>query len=209
MREIFPGLWQTAAEQPFPGGTTHAYLLQRDDGNVLFYNSSHRKEHRHMAELGGVAHQYLSHRDEVGPSLARIKEMFGNRLCCHRDEADAVRKVAPVDVAFAERETHLGTIEVIPTPGHTVGSTCFLVAVPDERTCLFTGDTLFLGKDGAWHNGYLQGMSDKAALRESLLLLRQLAPDVVLSSASTGEEPFRAVTPEQWRAGVDEALRGL
>jgi hydroxyacylglutathione hydrolase len=209
MKQIFPDLWQTEPEHPFPGGTTRAYLLLREDGNVLFYNSSHRGDHAQMAELGGVARQYLSHKDEVGPSLARIREQFGNGLCCHRDEAETVRKVCPVDITFHERETHLGNIEVIPTPGHTVGSTCFLVASPGGRSYLFTGDTLFVGSDGAWHNGYLAGMSDKATLRESLLLLRGLEPDVVLSSASTGEEPFRAVTPQSWRAGIDEALSGL
>ncbi|HMA14060.1 MAG: MBL fold metallo-hydrolase [Bacteroidota bacterium] len=209
MREIFPDLWQTEPEHPFAGLTTHAYLLLRDDGNVLFYNSSHRDDHARMADLGGVARQYLSHQDEVGPSLVRIRERFGSQLCCHRDEAAAAREISPVDVTYNSRETHLGTIEVIPTPGHTRGSTCFLVASPRGRTYLFTGDTIYVGRDGRWHNGYLEGMSDKATLKTSLELLRGLEPDVVLSSASVGDVPYREVTPQSWRAGVDEALAGL
>lgn len=38
--------------------------------------------------------------------------------------------------------------QVIHTPGHTPGSTCFLVAPPGERPLLFSGDTLFAGAIG-------------------------------------------------------------
>ena len=36
MRQIQTDLWETDVDSPFPGLTTHAYLLTRDDGNVLF-----------------------------------------------------------------------------------------------------------------------------------------------------------------------------
>ncbi|MEO9587961.1 MULTISPECIES: hypothetical protein [Marinobacter] len=57
MRQIQTDVWETDVESPFPGLTTHAYLLTRDDGNVLFYNTGHHHEIDRMAELGGVAHR--------------------------------------------------------------------------------------------------------------------------------------------------------
>ena len=127
MKQIFPDLWQTHAEHPFAGVTSHAYLLVRDTGNVLFYSSGLKHEYRQLRELGGIAYQYLSHRDEAGPALAEIKELFGSKLCCHRLEEPSIGKVTSVDCLFDKRESLLADIEVIPTPGHTDGSVCFLV----------------------------------------------------------------------------------
>lgn len=53
MKQIQADLWETAVESPFPGLTTHAYLLQRRDGNVLFYNTGHAQEIDAIAPLGG------------------------------------------------------------------------------------------------------------------------------------------------------------
>ena len=145
MKQLHPDLWQTRAEHPFgPGSATHAYLLIRSSGNVLFYNCGHSDEYPDILRLGGAVRQYLSHRDEAGAALWRIKESLGSLLCCHALEAAAVRKTCPVDLTFENRECHLGDIEVIPTPGHTDGSTCFLCTSQHRKLrYLFTGDTIF------------------------------------------------------------------
>ncbi len=211
MKQLYPDLWQTEAEHPFasaPRVSTHAYLLLRDAGNVLVYSTGHAHEHERIRALGGITRQYLSHRDEAGPALARIRDLFGSELACHRLEQAAVSKFAPVDLILERREVLPDGIEVIPTPGHTAGSTCFLYHSPHGRTYLFTGDTIYLS-DGAWENGFLADMSDKAALAESLRVLRGLAPDVVLSSASVGPVPVQELGPGDWPAGVDQALRPL
>lgn len=95
MRQIFPDLWQTRLEQPIPDVPelkTHAYLLRLADGEqILFYSSGHADEHRHIAELGGIRQQYLSHADEAGPALRAIGDRFGAELWCHHLEAEAVR----------------------------------------------------------------------------------------------------------------------
>lgn len=42
MKQIYPDLWQTSLEHPFgPQMSTHAYLLTRGTGSVLFYSSGH------------------------------------------------------------------------------------------------------------------------------------------------------------------------
>ncbi|MBX3504656.1 MAG: MBL fold metallo-hydrolase [Parvibaculum sp.] len=213
MKQIYPDLWQTAPEQPIPSVptlVTHAFLLTREDGNVLFYSSGLPAEHRRIGELGGLRRQYLSHQDEVGPALRAIKAEFRSELFSHAAEKDEVSQILIPDRTFDGPETHLGNIDVIPTPGHTPGSTCFLVRSPHERTYLFTGDTIFMNGEGLWRAGYIEGMSDRKKLKQSLELLRELAPDVVISSAAPdGKHPVNEVTSESWRAAVDDALHGL
>jgi glyoxylase-like metal-dependent hydrolase (beta-lactamase superfamily II) len=215
MRQIFPDLWQTRLEQPIPDVPelkTHAYLLRLADGEqILFYSSGHADEHRHIAGLGGIRQQYLSHADEAGPALRAIGDRFGAELWCHHLEAEAVRERsgrAP-DGTFGERETRFGALEIIPTPGHTPGSTCFVYTSPHGGRYLFTGDTIGMDEADVWRNGYIQGMSDKAALATSLQMLATLRPDVVISSAFGGPQACRAVSPEEWCAAVDEALAPL
>lgn len=81
MRQIRPDLWETRPDAPFPGLTTHAYLWTPPDaGNVLFYNTAGDDDLDEIADLGGVAHQYLSHQDEVAPMLTTYAERFGTVL---------------------------------------------------------------------------------------------------------------------------------
>lgn len=202
MKQVQPDVWQTELESPFPGLTTHAYLLTRARGNVLFYNTGHDHEIDRMAELGGVHRQYLSHLDELGASLNTIAERYGSLLGGHEAERADFAKVRAPDILFRRHEVHDG-IEVIPTPGHTPGSTCFLATSSTGRRYLFTGDTLYLSDEG-WRAGLLPG-SDRAALTASLEQLRALNPDVVFSSAFAGEAGFAEIHGD-WAARVDEAL---
>ena len=207
MKQLYPDLWQTEPEHPFgPGSATHAYLLVRPAGNVLFYSSGHSDEYREILRLGGAVRQYLSHRDEASADLQRIKETLGCLLCCHALEAAAISKFCPVDLTFDSREFHLGDIEVIPTPGHTDGSTCFLCTSQQKQHYLFTGDTIFPDGD-SW--GTYVSAKHRRTLAESLALLRPLEPDVVLSSASSGPYAFREMSPGQWPAAVDRAISSL
>jgi glyoxylase-like metal-dependent hydrolase (beta-lactamase superfamily II) len=151
----------------------------------------------------------LSHRDEAGPALSDIKRLFGSKLCCHRLEQEAVRRVSPVDCIFNKREVQLGNIEVIPIPGHTKGSVCFLVSSPYGRTYLFTGDTIFLN-NGGWDTFVMERAGGtKSDLKNSLVLLRDLEPGVVISSASLGVVPFKEISAEEWRSDIDSVLRAL
>lgn len=212
MKQIMTDLWETAVESPFPGLTTHAYFLQREGGNVLFYNTGLAPEIEALHPLGGVAYQYLSHRDEMGDSLRLIREVYGPKLACHREEEGDCNPFCQPDILFERRERLLEDIEVIPTPGHSPGSTCFLVASASGQHYLFTGDTIYCAGDGQWRAGYIPGvteLSDVDTLAKSLRLLRELAPDVVLSSAFAGSAGYQAMAPDEWPEHVDRALEGL
>ncbi|MCH8544632.1 MAG: MBL fold metallo-hydrolase [Alcanivorax sp.] len=207
MKQILPDLWQTRVERPAPGLTTQACMLTRPQGNVLFYNTSHADEIEHMARLGGVRYQFLSHQDELGESLGILHERFGTELGGHVREREEFARFRAPDILFSERETLLGDIEVIPTPGHSPGSTSFLVTGAEGKRYLFTGDTLYLSRGDVWKAGLLPG-SNKAELIESLKLLQTLAPDAVFSSAFAGPRSYQLAPPD-WPGQVAKALSRL
>lgn len=210
MQQLYPDLWQTAVLNPFAGVNTHAYFLRCVEGNVLFYNTDHAAEIQHMAELGGIKYQYLSHRHERGESLQAIKERFGSVLCCDVAELAAIEENCAVDVVFSERARHFSGIEVIPTPGHTAGGSSFLYQSPQGLTYLFTGDTLFQ-KNNRWATLVITKDGGSASeLANSLRLYRELEPDVVISSASTaGSLAVVEVDQTGWRTAMDENIRDL
>ena len=139
VKEIFSGVWQTNLENPFPGLNTHAYLNQRSEGNVLFYNTSNESDVKKIQELGGIETQFLSHRHESGKSLMTIKSMFNSKLCA--SEIEAPHLEVKVEQVVKDRFLHSKGIEVIPTPGHTNGGLSFFYKPTEGRSILFTGDT--------------------------------------------------------------------
>lgn len=212
MKQIQADLWETEVESPFPGLTTHAYLLQRDAGNVLFYNTSHLPEIEALESLGGVAYQYLSHRDEMGDSLPVIRERYGSRLGCHQREQEDCAPYCQPDILFGERCHDPEDIEIIPTPGHSPGSTCFLATSTSGKRYLFTGDTLYFDDEDQWTGGFIPGVTAPEnidTLVESLTVLRSLAPDVVLSSAFGGSSGHQVMNAGEWPEHVDRAIAGL
>jgi hydroxyacylglutathione hydrolase len=205
MRPIRADLWESRVAAPFPGLTTHAYLWTGGPaGNVLFYSTQTEVDFDGLDELGGVAHQYLSHRDEAGPMLARIAERFGSRLHAPARELAEIGRHAHVDVPLVRRHVDANGIEVIPTPGHSPGSTCYLVPGAYGQRYLFTGDTIMLGADGTWVAGYLPPISVATALVDSLRVLSGLRPDLVISSAYPGDTAVH-VPGRSWAKYVEQA----
>jgi len=210
MRQIRDDLWETAPDSPFPGLTTHAYLWTPPGRpNVLFYATSDTAGFAAMQQLGGVGHQYLSHRDEAGPSLAKVAGQFGAMLHAPSAERREIAEFAEPDVLLDRRHVDELGIEVVPAPGHSPGSTCYLVRGAHGTTYLFTGDTIYLGGDDRWTAGYLPGISDREQLAASLELLATLEPDVVVSSAFTGDDGAHALGDRPWADCVAEALATL
>ena len=208
MKQLQEDLWQSTLHS---SGilNTHAYFLRRPEGNALFYNTGDDADLDEIEELGGLRFQLLSHRDEAAPSLRRISERFGSQLCCSALEAPTIRGAAPPDVLFGPGERRLDDIEIIHTPGHTEGSLSFFYKSPHGRAYLFTGDTIFLW-DGKWATLVLSdaGGSD-AALADSLLRLRDLDPDLVMSSGFVGDVALAKVSGGEWPRVIDDKVSRL
>ncbi|OBF10936.1 MBL fold metallo-hydrolase [Mycobacterium sp. ACS4331] len=210
MRQLRSDLWETRTDSPFPGLTTHGYVWTgRAGGNVLFYSTATDADFDAIDELGGLTDQYLSHRDEAGPMLKQISARFGARLHAPLGERAEIEVHAPVDTAVGTRHVDDLGIEVIPTPGHSPASTCYLVTAVDGTRYLFTGDTLIRGDDGRWFAGFIPPISQAAPLAESLRLLATLTPDVVISSAFRGDSGVHEIEAGTWTTCVQEALAGI
>jgi hydroxyacylglutathione hydrolase len=210
LTQIRDDLWQTRMDSPFPGLTTHAYLWRGPSGNVLFYSPATEADFDAIDALGGVRAQYLSHLDEAGSNLNRIAERFGRRLHAPAAEIDAIGKHTRVDVPLrAARHLDDNGVEVLPTSGHSPGSTSYLVTGAGGENYLFTGDTMFPAGNGIWATFLVPGRGDAAALRNSLTLLASIEPDLVISSAFGGDSAIEAVDPQRWAQCIAEAMATL
>jgi hydroxyacylglutathione hydrolase len=210
MTRIRNDLFETRTESPFPGLTTHAYLWRGPSANVLFYSPASDADFDAIEAIGGVRAQYLSHLDEAGPTLARVADRFGSRLHAPAAELEAISQHARVDIPLdAQRQIDANGVDAIPTPGHSDGSTCYLVRGVDGENYLFTGDTMFPVGDGTWSTFLVPGRGGAAELRSSLELLSTVQPDIVISSAFGGETAFEAVDARRWSHCIDQALASV
>ncbi|HET6733070.1 MBL fold metallo-hydrolase [Mycobacterium sp.] len=208
--QINDDLFQTRMDSPLPGLTTHAYLWRRPRGNVLFYSPATDADFDAIDELGGVAAQYLSHLDEAGPHLARVADRFGSRLHAPAAELEVIEKHAHVDTPVESRRyVDANDVEVIPTPGHSAGSSCYLVTGTDGTKYVFTGDTIFPAGDGTWATFLVPGRGDATQLTASVKLLSTLQPDIVISSAFGGNTAVEAVDDRRWAEIIDQALASV
>jgi glyoxylase-like metal-dependent hydrolase (beta-lactamase superfamily II) len=195
------GLHASAPEPlPFaPALHIRAFLLRRDEGNVLIY-SAPSVDAATFAGAGGIARAYLNHRHEA----AFGADLPGVPLFVHEADGDSVARRRRVGVAFSRRHMLDDDVEIIPTPGHTPGATAYLWDTGEHRV-LFTGDTIYL-RDGEWVAAVLDS-SDREAYVSSLELIRELDFDVLVPWAATAGQPYHAVTSNrEARRGVDAII---
>lgn len=119
-----------------------------------------------LCEKDGYQIKYLlhthAHFDHV-LGARQVREKTGAQICLHKEDQwlyDNLDKQGamfgfrfesplPVDKYFEDgEEIKIGNVrtQVIYTPGHTPGSSCFSLA--DKKSILFAGDTLFQGSIG-------------------------------------------------------------
>lgn len=207
LHQIRADLFETRTDSPFPGLTTHAYLWQRPGGgNALFYSPASDADFDAIDELGGVDDQYLSHQDEASPMLAHVADRFGSRLHAPAPELAIIGRHAHIDVPLAGRHVDANGVEVIPTPGHSPGSTCYRVTGVGGEQYLLTGDTMFLNDEGRWSTFVVPGRGDADAMTSSLLLLQTLDPDLVISSAFGGDTAIEVLGARRWSDCIAQAL---
>jgi hydroxyacylglutathione hydrolase len=175
---------------------------RKDDMNVIGALASHY----HPDHVGGEMMGY------VVEGARRLLEIVGVKIHVHDREVPWVKKVC--GLSSSDMAPHAGgdilpvgkiPVEFLHTPGHTEGSTCFLVA--GKR--LVAGDTLFVGGCGRVD---LPGSDPEEMYRSLTQRLSRLPDDVVLypghdygvSPTSTlGEErrtnsSMKVPTLEQW-----------
>ena len=133
--------------------------------------------------------------------LTKIADHFDSTLHAPAAELLEIGQHAHVDVPLGSRHVDVNGIEIIPTPGHTPGSTCYLVNGAEGKY-LFTGDTMGVGDSGAWWAGYFAGFSDADALAHSLRLAAHAVTrcgDFQCFSRRLGRTPYPAGTLDRPR----------
>jgi len=149
----------------------HSYFVVRPGGNLLVDSPRYTaKLVDRFAELGGLSHVLLSHRDDVADAH-RYAERFAARVWIHEADADAAPYAT--DIVRGDDITAVAPgVRAIPVAGHTRGSVVF----EDDWGHLFTGDSLASneGRGGldvfgsaTWHSW--------AALTDSMARLATLA----------------------------------
>jgi len=185
MDEVVDDLYRTRSERPFGNVVqTVAWLLLRDEGNLLFYSSGFIEEYLGFIEArGGVAWQLVNHRDEATSSCDVVEERFEAPLVCHVLEREAISEKCRVGRVILEHQRTFEGLQVIHTPGHCPGSTCFLLPRPNGNV-LFTGDTLY-PTNGRW--GVAIGDGHQQEMISSLETLAALDVSVVIPSLFIGD----------------------
>lgn len=129
----------------------NSYLLRHPDGNWLIDSPKFVTPLvKQLESLGGIAHIFLTHRDDVADA-ERFAEHFGSRRIIHRDELSSQPGAEFVLDGAGPWELAPGFV-AIATPGHTKGH-CVLLA---QDRFLFTGDHL----DWDRHTGGLSAFED-------------------------------------------------
>ncbi len=120
----------------------NSYFIRHPHGNWLIDSPKFVAPLvRRLEALGGVAHIFLTHRDDVADA-DRFARHFGSRRVIHRDELAAQPDAETVLEGQDPVELAPGFL-AIPTPGHTKGH-CVLLY---NRRYLFTGDHLDWDRD--------------------------------------------------------------
>lgn len=207
MKQLYEDLWVSTPEFP-PGERDpelmmHGFLLRLSRGNVLISRVETLEDHNIIQDLGGIFRHYLTHWHEAGPGTRLLQQRFNSALYCHNRALGPVSTYAEADDTFNQAEVHCGSLHVVPTPGHTPGSTTYLYASPYGKTYLFVGDTISLSHD-RWVT-VLVPESNEVELKKTLEFYRALRPDVVLMGTTRGHLSWQEVTMREWLALLDEA----
>jgi glyoxylase-like metal-dependent hydrolase (beta-lactamase superfamily II) len=156
-RELGPGrgIFDCGYCSPDSFGAT-AWFVTRPGGNVLVDSPRFTEAlAAPFADLGGIDHVVLTHRDDVADA-DRWADRFGARVWIHDDDASAA-PFATDRFSGLEETAVTDELLAVPVPGHTRGSTVFLLDGHD----LFTGDSL------AWSHASSTAPPDLVAFRHA------------------------------------------
>jgi glyoxylase-like metal-dependent hydrolase (beta-lactamase superfamily II) len=160
-----------------------SYVLERAQGNVIVYNSPGVSESADaIAALGAPTRLLINHGHE---------SMYGQPaidvpVWVHSQDRAEIARSIHVAGTFDERLMIDDDLEVIPTPGHTAGTTSYLWNSGQHRF-LFTGDFIWI-EDGDWKAVVLSSHLRDAYLA-SLELVRDLDFDVLVPWGATEGGP--------------------
>jgi len=178
------GLHMTpTAPLPFLSGVVvRSFVLERERGNIIIYHSPGiTAAASEIMELGRPDRLLVNHWHE---SMFDAPEL-DVPIFVHED--DRGQTDLPIAATFSKREKIADDLEVIPTPGHTPGTTTFLWDNGEHRL-LFPGDSIWV-QGGQW-KAVLLGESDREAYLDSLSTLIDVDFDILVPWGSEEGQPY-------------------
>jgi glyoxylase-like metal-dependent hydrolase (beta-lactamase superfamily II) len=147
LERLIEGLWATPGSPlPFDSSVSvRAFLLEREEGNVIVYNSPGLGiAATEIRDRGGASKLLINHEHEgmFGPPPIDAP------VFVHERDRAGFGTAIHIAGTFSTREMIGADLEVIPTPGHTRGGTTYLWDSGAHRF-LFTGDSVWLDH-GKW-----------------------------------------------------------
>jgi hypothetical protein len=165
-----------------------SFVLEREAGNVIVYNSPGVSTCAPtIRDMGGATRLLVNHEHEA---------MYGKPdldvpVFMHDRDRAATERSLPVTGVFGQRQMIDSDIEVIPTPGHTPGTTSYLRDNGEHRF-LFTGDFIWT-EHGEW-KAVLLDPGQRQAYIDSLAVVRELDFDALVPWGTMEGDPSFAMT---------------
>ena len=151
-REIAGGVYHCGFHSEKSFGAT-SYFVRRGGGNLLIDGPRYtRNLVAAFARHGGIDLHLLTHKDDIADT-DRYQQHFGGRRLLHRDDVTPATAGYEMLMEGEEPVALADDLLMIPVPGHTRGSVCFLY----QEKFLFTGD----------HLAFSRGRGHLAAFREA------------------------------------------
>ncbi|MCQ5336729.1 MAG: MBL fold metallo-hydrolase [Candidatus Methanomethylicia archaeon] len=159
------------------GLSSNVYILKSNNGYIIFDTSGHKELLKFLIDIGinkdKIICAFLTHGhfDHSNGAISLIK----NNIKCYMSYEDLyLIDFSPVlDINDGEKILEKVNLEVLKTPGHTPGSTCFY---SESEALLISGDTVF--SDGCFGRTDLPG-GNSVAIKNSLRILSSLNIEVL------------------------------
>lgn len=201
---LLPRLHATP-EAPLPflaGVVVRSFVLEREAGPVIVYNSPGiSAAASEIARLGRPDRLLINHWHEAMYGAPQLD------VPMHVHERDRARTTLPITATFSRRERIADDLELIPTPGHTSGTTMVLWDSGTHRV-LFPGDAIWV-QAGRWQAVVL-GESDRAAYLASLALMLEIEFDMLMPwGTEAGQPAGYGVTPAEARRKLQAIIDRL
>jgi glyoxylase-like metal-dependent hydrolase (beta-lactamase superfamily II) len=133
-RLIVPGIFAFTPNRDTLGATS--YLIVDKIGNILFDCPAWNEANQHFIESQGrVQALIISHRGSIGKNVLQMQQVLGCQVIVQEQEAYLLPEVEVT--SFADGLTLSPDLELIWTPGHSPGSSCFYYQ--QQGGILFTG----------------------------------------------------------------------
>lgn len=207
MEQIYPYLYRTEPQALFEAFKVSVYLLVRQEGNLLVYSSKNiETSYDLIKEKGGLKAILISHVHEASEYCNRVANYFNVPFYSPESDSSASSRQCKVDKTYSGDIMFDESFEIISTPGHTPGSSCFLWSAPDGKRILFTGDNLYPTNKNQW-DGYAMKQEDIPQIIQSLRKIQEREVDVIVPAGHSLEDfYFKEVTPGEWKLICEGAI---